>query len=212
MFGRAKEFAADGIVAISIDYRLANNGLTPIESVEDACDAFTWARAHAKQFGIDPQRVAGYGASAGGHLIAAAATLPAVNGKQVSPTSRPNALLMYSPALNMAKDPYFTRIMLSKADPALYSPSQFISKSLPPSLIIQGEKDTIVYATDATNFCKSAKAVGARCELHLYPDVGHMLTRNIKVQYKDFDPDPTDNADAHQQEDNFLISLGYMHK
>ena len=212
MFGRAKEFAANGIVAIAIDYRLANDGLTPIESVEDACAAFTWARTQAKHFNIDPQRVAGYGVSAGGHLVAAAATLPAVNGTKLTATSRPNAMLLYSPALNMAKDPYFTRIMLGKADPALYSPLQFINSTLPPTLIIQGDKDTIVYATDATAFCKSAEAAGARCELHLYPGVGHLLTRNLKVQYKDFDSDPTDAADAHQREDAFLASLGYIRK
>ena len=212
MFGRAKEFAANGIVAIAIDYRLANDGLTPIESVEDACAAFTWARTQAKHFNIDPQRVAGYGVSAGGHLVAAAATLPAVNGSKLTATSRPNAMLLYSPALNMAKDPYFTRIMAGKADPALYSPSQFINRTLPPTLIIQGDKDTIVYATDATAFCNSVRAAGARCELHLYPGVGHLLTRNLKVQYKDFDSDPTDAADAHRREDAFLTSLGYIHK
>jgi acetyl esterase len=212
MFGRAKEFAANGIVAIAIDYRLANDGLTPIESVEDATQAFTWTRSQANKFGIDPQRVAGYGVSAGGHLVAAAATLPAVNGKQLTSTSRPNAMLLYSPALDMAKDPYFTRIMLGKADPALYSPSEFITRTLPPTLIIQGEKDTIVFADAATAFCKKAEAAGARCELHLYPGVGHLLTRNLKVQYKDFDSDPTDAADAHRREDDFLISLGYMHK
>ena len=74
------------------------------------------------KFGIDPHRVAGYGVSAGGHLVAAAATLPAVNGQKVPASSRPNAMLLYSPALDMAKDPYFTRIMAGKADPALYSP------------------------------------------------------------------------------------------
>ena len=212
MFGRAKEFAAKGIVAIAIDYRLANNGLTPIEGVEDACAAFTWARTQAMKFGIDPHRVAGYGVSAGGHLVAAAATLPAVNGQKVPASSRPNAMLLYSPALDMAKDPYFTRIMAGKADPALYSPAEFISRALPPTLIIQGDKDTIVFADAATEFCKKAGAAGTRCELHLYPGVGHLLTRNLKVQYKDFDSDPTDAADAHQREDDFLISLGYMHK
>jgi hypothetical protein len=33
-----------------------------------------------------------------------------------------------------------------------------------------------------------------------------------KIQYKDFDSDPTDQADAHQREDNFLENLGYIVK
>ena len=120
LFGRAKEFADRGLVAIAVDYSLANDGRTPIDSVDDACVAFAWARQHAKEFGLDSRRVVGYGWSAGGHLVAAAATLPAVRGRKITPEERPNVLMLYSPALNMAKDPFFTRIMLGKADPALY--------------------------------------------------------------------------------------------
>src|SRR5437016_14030428 len=42
-----------------------NAGLTPVDSVEDACAAFAWARRRAKQLSIDTNRVAGYGVSAG---------------------------------------------------------------------------------------------------------------------------------------------------
>src|SRR3954454_6850253 len=48
MFDRAKEFVRMGMVAIAIDYRLAVKGLSPIDGVEDACAAFTWARAQAR--------------------------------------------------------------------------------------------------------------------------------------------------------------------
>jgi acetyl esterase/lipase len=208
-FGRAKEFADKGMVAICIEYRLANDGLSPIEGVEDACAAFAWARVHADKFGIDTKRVAGYGISAGGHLVAAAALLPVVNGKKVSDDSRPNALMLYSAALNIAHDPYFDALMKDKGNPAAYSPSEFISKKLPPTLIIEGEKDSIVFAKDAQAFHDAAIKAGAKCELHIYPGVGHLLTRNLKVQYKDFDPDPAVQADAHQREDDFLFALGY---
>jgi acetyl esterase/lipase len=212
MFGRAKEFAEKGLVAISVEYRLSKAGLSPIDAVEDTCAAFAWARQQAGKLGIDPRRVAGYGVSAGGHLVAAAATLPSVNGKRIARSSRPNALLMFSPALNMAHDQYFMSLMAGKGDPASYSPSEFISRTLPPTLIIQGEEDTIVLARDARAFRDAAEKAGARCQLYVYPGVGHLLTRNLKVQYKDFDGDPADEADAHQREDDFLVSLGYMRK
>jgi len=211
-FQRAKEFAEKGMVAIAIEYRLANNGLTPIDGVDDACAAFAWARAESKQLGIDVKRIAGYGVSAGGHLAAATATIPAVNGKKINPDSRPNALLLYSPALNMGHDPYFVGLINKKADPVLYSPSDYISKKLPPTLIIQGEQDSIVYTKDAIAFRDAATKAGAKCMLYVYPKVGHLLTRNIKIQYKDFDSDPADAADAHQREDDFLVSLGYISK
>ncbi|MFC0512647.1 alpha/beta hydrolase [Mucilaginibacter angelicae] len=211
-FGRAKEFADKGIVAIAIDYRLANNGLSPIDGVEDACAAFAWVRAQAKTLGIDTKRVAGYGVSAGGHLVAATALIPAVNGKKISDAERPNALLLYSPALNMAPDPYFNGLMKGKGDPAAYSPSAYITRKLPPTLIIQGERDSIVYTKDAIAFRDEAVKAGAKCTLYVYPGVGHLLTRNLKIQYKDFDSDPAYAADAHQREDDFLTALGYMKK
>ena len=211
-FGRAKEFAEKGLVAISVEYRLSKAGVSPIDAVEDTCAAFTWARQQAGKLGIDPRRVAGYGMSAGGHLVAAAATLPSLNGKKIAGNSRPNALLLFSPALNMAHDNYFISLMAGKGDPSSYSPSESISRILPPTLIIQGEEDTIVLARDARAFRDAAEKAGARCELYVYPGVGHLLTRNLKVQYKDFDGDPADEADAHLREDDFLVSLGYMRK
>jgi len=209
MFGRAKEFADKGIVAFAVDYRLANNGLTPVEGVEDACAAFTWVRQHAKEFNIDAKKVAGYGVSAGGHLVACAATLPYVKGKKVGDEARPNVMLLYCAALNMAHDKYFGAIMQNKDDPAKYSPSNYISSKLPPTLIIDGLADSITLAADAVAFHDEAIKAGVKCNIHIYPGVGHMLTRNLKVQYKDFDPNPDFIADAHKAEDDFMEKLGY---
>lgn len=211
-FDRAKEFASNGIISIAIEYRLANNGLSPADGVEDAIRAFAWARENAKKLGIDVKKVAGYGVSAGGHLVAAAATLPTVKGKIVDNQSRPDAMLLYSPALNMATDSYFVRLMSGHGNAADYSPSGYVSSKLPPTLIIQGEQDSIVFAKDARDFCDKAVKARATCRLYIYPGVGHLLTRNIKIQYKDFDSDPKFAADAHKREDLFLDSLGYFKK
>jgi acetyl esterase len=210
LFDRAREFAEKGMVAISIEYRLSNDGLSPIDAVEDACAAFAWAREQAGVFGIDSKRVAGYGVSAGGHLVAAAATLSSVNGRKIASLERPDALVIFSPALDMARNEYFMELMAGKGDPARYSPAEFVGRSLPPTLIIQGEEDTIVLARDARSFCAAAEKAGAKCQLQVYPGVGHLLTRNLKVQYRDFDTDPALGADAHRREDAFLVSLGYI--
>jgi len=210
VFARANRFAAKGVVAIAIDYRLALKGLSPVEAVEDACAAFAWTRAHARELRIDPKKVAGYGVSAGGHLVASAALLPMVGGRRVQPDSRPNALLLYSPALNMARDGFFVGLMRGHGDPGDYSPAEFVNRSLPPAMIIQGEKDTLVRAKDAEDFCAKAKTARARCELHVYPGVGHLLTRNLASQEQDFDPDPVMVANAHALEDSFLEALGYV--
>ena len=145
-------------------------------------------------------------------MAAAAAVLPSVNGKEIASNSRPNALLLFSPALNMATDAYFKGLIAGRGDPASYSPSEFINQTLPPTLIIQGEEDTIVLTKDAIAFRDAAVKAGAKCILKVYPRVGHLLTRNLKIQYKDFDADPKDAADAHQREDDFLASLGYLNQ
>jgi acetyl esterase len=207
---RAKQFTLKGLVAMSIEYRLSNDGPSPADAVEDACAAFAWAREKASTFGIDRTRVAGYGVSAGGHLVAAAATLPSVKGRRIGADERPNAMLLFSPALGMARDEYFGGLMEGKGDPAAYSPLEFVSRTLPPTLVIQGEEDSIVLTRDARAFCEAAQKAGVVCSLHVYPKVGHLLTRNLEVQYKDFDSDPAFGADAHRREDAFLVTVGYV--
>jgi acetyl esterase len=209
VFDRARDFAAAGLVAIPIEYRLSKDGLSPGDAVEDACAAFAWARSAADSLGIDPDRVAGYGVSAGGHLVAAAATLPSIRGRRIEDDERPNALVLSSPALDMARNEYFQSLITAREDPASLSPAEFVGRTLPPTLVIQGEEDTIVSAGDARAFCEAATKAGAQCSVQVYPKLGHLLTRNLAVQYRDFDSDPLAAADAHRREDAFLARLGY---
>ena len=211
-FDRAREFAAQGLVAMSIEYRLSEDGLSPADSIEDACAAFAWAREQADRFGIDVRRVAGYGVSSGGHLVASAATLPSVNGRPIRPRERPNALVLLSPALNVAKDKYFGELMAGHGKPASYSPAEFVRRDLPPTLVIQGEKDSIVKADQARAFCAAAEMAGARCTIKVYPNVGHQLTRELDAQRQSVDSDPGWLEDARRREDAFLASIGYVRR
>jgi acetyl esterase/lipase len=160
VFDRAKEFAAGGMVAVAIEYRLSRDGLSPADAVEDACAAFAWARAEASVLGIDRTRVAAYGVSAGGHLAAAAATLPSVKGRTIRADERPSALVLSSPALGMARDAYFGELMAGRGDPSSYSPLEFVGPSLPPTLVIQGEKDKIVLTREAEGAIIDSREAG----------------------------------------------------
>jgi acetyl esterase/lipase len=64
-----------GYAIVSIDYRLAPETKLP-GIVEDLRDAFAWVRGEgAKEFGLDPDRVAALGGSAGGYLALASGHL-----------------------------------------------------------------------------------------------------------------------------------------
>lgn len=65
----ADELCPFGYVVVSVNYRLSSqpNGTWPAQ-IEDVQKALKYIRANARQFRIDPARIAALGMSAGGHL------------------------------------------------------------------------------------------------------------------------------------------------
>ncbi len=205
VFASAQRFAGWGLVAIAIDYRLTEGAVTPVEAMDDVCASFEWARANAKSLGISG-KVAGFGVSAGGHLLSAAATLGC------GPDRRgPDAILLWSPALEVANDGWFVKLLKGDKDKALQmTPADHVTKSTPPVTIVQGEKDTLTPASGAQRFYDALKAAKVDCEINLYPNVGHLLTRNLANQEDNFDPDPDARAKAIESQKRFLTRLGYI--
>ncbi|MFJ5958844.1 alpha/beta hydrolase [Paenarthrobacter sp. NPDC092416] len=62
-----------GGVVFSVDYRLARDGVHFPVPHEDALAAWLWAAKHARDFGVDPERLCLGGASAGANLAVGAA-------------------------------------------------------------------------------------------------------------------------------------------
>ena len=189
-FAAARRFASRGMIAIPIEYRLSEGEVTPIEALSDVCAAFRWAREYAGGLKLDPERVAGYGVSAGGHLVASAATVgcPAEGSRDVRPG--PDALLLWSPALDLERDGWFERKLRNRAPAGDYSPVKHVRATTPPTSIVQGSKDTLTPLSGAQRFCGRLTEAGGVCELNVYEGVGHLLTRNLAQQESDFDPDP----------------------
>ncbi len=65
---------ARGYAVASIDYRLTGVAIWPAQ-IHDCKAAIRFLRANAATWGLDPDRIAAMGSSAGGHLVAALATM-----------------------------------------------------------------------------------------------------------------------------------------
>jgi acetyl esterase/lipase len=204
VFASAERFAQWGMVAIAVDYRLSNDTITPIDALGDVCASFVWARAHKKELGIDG-RFAGYGVSAGGHLLALCATKGCGAG-----TKAPDALLLWSPALDVANDRWFAQLLKGRGKPSDYSPVEHTGATTPPTCIVHGREDTLTPLAGSQRFHDEMVTAGGACELNIYDGVGHLLTRNLSNQEDDYDPDPLKRADGIEKQRRFLVRLGLI--
>ncbi|MBI1753090.1 MAG: alpha/beta hydrolase fold domain-containing protein [Acidobacteria bacterium] len=211
VYPAAQRFARLGLVAVAIDYRLADEkAVTPLEAMEDARDAIRWTRSQAKSFHLDPARVVAYGVSAGGQLAAAAALQGRKPGVAPAAQDRPDALVLYSPAVAIAQSGWVRRLLLGRAMPESISPDAFVAPGAPPTYISQGVDDTVTPFLPALLFSRRMKAAGNVCELKPYSSLGHLLTRKLDEQEWGFDPDPVARLDAWGSEEAFLARLGYV--
>jgi hypothetical protein len=87
---QSRHLAARGMIALVADYRVkTRRNAKPVDCVADAKACVRWVRANAARLGIDPDRIAVGGGSAGGHLAALArpATIPRARDAKTGPLS-----------------------------------------------------------------------------------------------------------------------------
>jgi acetyl esterase/lipase len=181
---QATHLALRGLVTVLVDYRVkCRHGTTIMDAIADGKSAMRWLRGHADELGIDPARIAAVGSSAGGTLAAATALVkdfddPA-DDKTIDP--RPNALILYNPALDMgspeANDRLTKKFGKAVADHGLqFSPLHHLDGSLPPTIIFDGTADLPAIMGPVTEFCTRAKALKAQCDVVWYPGAPHGFT------------------------------------
>ena len=205
------------MVAMSADYRVLNRqGVKSYRCVEDAKAAVRWARKNAGRLGIDPERIAAGGGSAGGHLAAATATLPGhddpAGDAAVSP--RPNALALFNPAVVLASVQGKYEIDAQRsaglrermgAEPESMSPYHHVRAGLPPTIVFHGKADTTVAYKTVEIYAEKAAAAGNRCELVGYDGQAHGFFNYGRG-------DGTAYTDTVRRMDEFFVSLGWLSK
>lgn len=208
-FSRARHFAKLGIVAVAAQYRLSDQkSITPVEAMGDARAAIRWMRV-SDSLRIDPNRIAAYGWSAGAHLAASAAVFDPESAKEKTSAS-PNALILVSPAVSLASDTHLKRLLGDRAPVSDISPDEHVRKGLPPTLILQGDVDTVTPLSGVKQFCDRMRDVGNACELQVYEGFGHLFTPRGTRDDGMPQPDPAVSADVLARADRFLESLGFL--
>jgi acetyl esterase/lipase len=210
-----QHLASRGMVAICADYRVFSRHKAQVKDcVADAKSAIRWVRSHAAMLGVDPNRIAAGGGSAGGHLAAAVATLDGFDEKSedAAVSSRPNALLLFNPALDLTPEGFGRRADEKKADnfrerlgadAKSLSPTLNIRSGVAPAILFHGKADTTVPFKQAEAFANRMKETGCRCDLVGYDDQAHGFFNFGRNGNKSYD-DTLAKADA------FLVSLGWL--
>ncbi|MGV3538688.1 MAG: alpha/beta hydrolase [Rufibacter sp.] len=200
---QAKHFAQRGMVAILADYRVAKRHKTsPFEAVQDAKSALRYVRGNSQKLGVDPNRIAAGGGSAGGHLAAAADLTQLDEPKEDKAISaRPNALVLFNPVFDNGPEGYgYERVKERYQE---ISPLHNIRKGAAPTLVMLGTKDHLIPVKTAELYKQKLESVGTRCDLILYDDQPHGFFNFSKK-------DKTYFHKTLQAAEAFLVSLGYL--
>ena len=190
------KFAEHGYVVATASYRLAGEAPFPA-AVEDVKCAVRWLRANAKKLGIDPDKIAVAGGSAGGHLammIGYSSDVPELEGKggNADTSSRVQAVVdLYGPTDltdDFAKSRgEVKRFMGGKTfDEAtdayrLASPVTHVTKDDPPTLILHGSIDSTVPIHQAELLVEKLKNVGVVCEYDRVEGWPHTMDLDANV-------------------------------
>ncbi len=167
-----QRLAESGMLAIVADYRTFPRAVFP-GFVEDAAAAVAWARAHAAEYGGDPQRLYVAGHSAGAQIAA----LVGLDARYLAPHGmKPRDLA----GVIGLSGPYdfeiagYEDVFGPEAQWPQAQPIRFVDGDEPPFLLVHGIGDMVVEAKDSQELADKLRSVGGRAELLWLPDAGHI--------------------------------------
>lgn len=217
-FTKHCQYLADrGMVAMTADYRVSSRqGTKAVACVRDGKSAVRWIRENAKRLGIDPNRVAAGGGSAGGHVAACTGVIESLDEESENSeiSSQPNVLVLFNPALVTAPiedAPKISKGMKERisrlkeragVEPESISPVHHISKNEPPTIIFHGKADKTVPYSTAEIFAKKMEEKGSDCELVGYAGQGHGFFNAGRKKGK--------YAETVKEMDRFLVEQKFL--
>ncbi len=179
----------------SVNYRLAPQYPFPAQT-DDVESAVHYIKTHAREFHIDPKRLALIGASAGGHLVSfvgahhqkdngVAAVVPFFGEHDLVDRVHPKGPCMVdghvvSDPGPMCLSPGLAKFLgITAASPNAEevvrraSPATYVRKNMPAYLLIHGTKDFNVPYEQSERMLEAMKKAGARCDLVRVEGGGH---------------------------------------
>lgn len=193
--------ASRGMVGIRADYRVIPKGDKgpPVMCVADAKSAMRYVYSHAAELGVDPQRIAAGGGSAGGHLAAFAGLVDGQDDPQddLKIPCKPKALVLFNPVFDNGPGQWGHERVGKRYHE--FSPAHNVVKGAPPTILFLGDKDDLIPVSVVTDFEAKMKQIGSRCEVHLYPGAGHGFFNK-----------PNYYTQTMIEADKFLASLGWI--
>jgi acetyl esterase/lipase len=195
--GYAEWFAAHGVTAYVLQYRLGSAGYRHPVMLHDAARALRTLRARARAEGLDPARVGIIGSSAGGHL--ASTLLTHFDAGQLDATdpieresSRPDVGVLCYPVITMGEFTHGgSKYHLLGENPSpelvhLLSNETQVTADTPPCFLWHTFEDNAVPLENSLQFAAALRRARVPFELHVYEKGGHGLGL----------PTPNNNAPA----------------
>jgi acetyl esterase/lipase len=179
----ARLLAPLGVTTFILKYRMVEFGHPA--PLQDILRAVRVVRSRAADFGVRPDRVGVFGASAGGHVAAMGATLfEAPEGRTGSPldavSARPDFAVLLYPVITMKEDLTHTgsRKALIGENPASalvdrLSLETQVTRATPPTFIVHSGDDPSVPLENSLLFVQALRRHAVPTEFHVYERGGH---------------------------------------
>jgi acetyl esterase/lipase len=177
-----------GYAVASVNYRLSQVAKFPAQ-IKDCKAAVRWLRAHAEKYRINPDHVAVWGGSAGGHLaslVGTAGDVVAWEEGQPSSSSQVQAVIDWYGRADLtpvSKDPAYANSpsasLLGGCGGGVTelareaSPIMHVSQDDPPFLIMHGDMDKVVPVQQSRAFAEALSKVGVKVSLIVLKGAGH---------------------------------------